>query len=188
VTDCCKDCTYIVIVRLSRPSDVFFWFNAAGYPRTRWDSLRMISMIPQTGLSMETPHFDRPPFGIPNEATLKLGRAIAYCVFQGVMRVTRITKETTVLDEHYTPGAGGSSWWNSEFVCALADTHRHLGHLIKKERWHGYDATHSDEALKGFNYLGAFVDLAAAKLAVELAVWGMPTDQEPLGAEPGFIN
>jgi hypothetical protein len=125
---------------------------------------------------------------ILNEAALKLGRAIADCVSQGVTRVARITKQTTVLDKHYIPGAGSSSWWNSEFVCALADTHRHLGHLIKKEQWHGYDATHSDEALKGFNYLGAFVDLAAAKLAVELAVWGVPTDQEQLGAELGFIN
>jgi hypothetical protein len=104
------------------------------------------------------------------------------------MRVTRITKETTVLDEHYVPGAGGSSWWNSEVVCALADTHRHLGHLIKKEQWHGYDATHTDEALKVFNYLGAFVDLAAAKLAVELAVWGVPMNEKLLGAEPGYIN
>ena len=102
--------------------------------------------------------------------------------------MARITKETTVLDEHRIPRARGSSWWNSELVCALADTHRHLGHLIKKEQWHGYDATHSDQALKGFNYLGAFVDLAAAKLAVEIAVWGPPTDQEQLGAESGFIN
>ena len=56
------------------------------------------------------------------------------------------------------------------------------------EQWHGYDATHSDEALKGFNYLGEFADLATAKLAVELAVRGVSTGQRQLGAGPGFIN
>jgi hypothetical protein len=64
------------------------------------------------------------------------------------------------------------SWRNAEFVCALADADRHLGHLIKTEEWHAYDATHSNEASKGFEYLGAFADVAAAKQAVESAVAG----------------
>lgn len=70
----------------------------------------------------------------------------------------------------------------------MADTHRHLGHVIKKKRWHAYDATHSDEASKGFKYLGVFVDLAAAKQAVELAVLGEPTGQKRLGPASAFIN
>lgn len=69
---------------------------------------------------------------------------------------------------------GGStvqgSWRNSRYICALADSDRHLGHLIKTEQWHAYDATHLGEASKGFKYLGRFVDFAAAKQAVEMAV------------------
>jgi hypothetical protein len=62
------------------------------------------------------------------------------------------------------------SWRNAKYIYALADSDRHLGHVIKTDKWHAYDATHSDEAVKGFKYLGRFVDLAAAKQAVESAV------------------
>jgi hypothetical protein len=65
------------------------------------------------------------------------------------------------------------SWRNSRFICALADADRHLGHLIKTEKWHAYDATHLNEASTGFKYLGAFVSVAAAKRAVESAVAGI---------------
>ena len=62
------------------------------------------------------------------------------------------------------------SWRNSDYVCALADSERHLGHVVKTEQWHAYDATHPNDASIGFKYLGPFVDLAAAKQAVESAV------------------
>ena len=62
------------------------------------------------------------------------------------------------------------SWRNSTDICALADSERHFGHVIKTEQWHAYDAIHSNESSKGFKYLGPFVDLAAAKQAVESAV------------------
>jgi peptide methionine sulfoxide reductase MsrB len=39
------------------------------------------------------------------------------------------------------------SWSNSKFVCALADSDRHLGHVIKDEKWHAYDATHLNAIL-----------------------------------------
>jgi len=103
------------------------------------------------------------------------------------MRMERISKGTRASDKDYIPSPEGSSWRNSEFVCALADTDRHLGHVIKKKQWHAYDATHSDGASKGFKYLGAFVDLAAAKLGVELAVW-VPPGQQRLGVERYSIN
>ncbi len=63
------------------------------------------------------------------------------------------------------------SWLDSELVCALADSDRHLGHLIKKEHWYAYDGTRPEEGSRGFKCLGAFPDLAAAKQMVELAVW-----------------
>ncbi len=63
------------------------------------------------------------------------------------------------------------SWQDSDLVCALADNDRHLGHLIKRGKWHAYDATRPDELSHAFKYLGAFTELAAAKQAVELAVW-----------------
>ena len=62
------------------------------------------------------------------------------------------------------------SWRDSDFVCALADTDRHLGHLIMTGEWNAYDATRPNESSTGFKYLGAFDDLAVAKRVVELAV------------------
>jgi hypothetical protein len=64
------------------------------------------------------------------------------------------------------------SWRNSDFICALADSDRHLGHLVKVGEWHAYDATQPNDASIGFKYLGAFVDLAAARQAVESSVAG----------------
>lgn len=64
-----------------------------------------------------------------------------------------------------------ASWQDSEVICALADTDRHLGHLIKRERWYAYDATRADETAHNFKCLGAFADLASAKQMLELAVW-----------------
>jgi hypothetical protein len=69
-------------------------------------------------------------------------------------------------------GAGQREWRNSEFICAFADAERHLGHLVKMEQWHAYDATHSDDPSGGIHYLGEFADVAAAKQVVELAVAG----------------
>lgn len=61
-------------------------------------------------------------------------------------------------------------WRDSKHICALADTERHFGHIINTGQWHAYDATHLNSATTGFNYLGAFEDLTAAKHAVESAV------------------
>jgi hypothetical protein len=66
--------------------------------------------------------------------------------------------------------AGSRTWRRSEHICALADSERHFGHVIKTELWNAYDATHLNEASRGFKYLGAFEDVAAAMHAVELSV------------------
>lgn len=63
------------------------------------------------------------------------------------------------------------AWRDADSVCALADDERHLGHLIRRRKWHAYDATRPGKKRHGFRYLGAFTDLSAAKQAVELAVW-----------------
>jgi hypothetical protein len=62
------------------------------------------------------------------------------------------------------------SWKNSEYVCAFSDDERHLGHIFRTEHWNAYDATRLNEASGGFKYLGSFVDLATAMLAVERSV------------------
>lgn len=67
--------------------------------------------------------------------------------------------------------ATDGAWQDSEMICALADTDRHLGHLIKLEHWYAYDATRADEHSRNFRCLGAFADLASAKQILELAVW-----------------
>jgi len=61
-------------------------------------------------------------------------------------------------------------WRNSRYICAFSDSERHLGHLVKTDQWHAYDATHLNGPSGGFSYLGRFTDLAVAKQAVELAV------------------
>jgi hypothetical protein len=66
--------------------------------------------------------------------------------------------------------AGERTWRHSEHICTFADNERHLGHLIKMEAWHAYDATRPDGTSGGFNYLGEFGDVATAMLAVEAAV------------------
>jgi hypothetical protein len=61
-------------------------------------------------------------------------------------------------------------WQDSPYICALADAERHFGHIVKKEKWHAYDAIHSNPAATGFRELGRFADLETAKQAVQSAV------------------
>ena len=74
----------------------------------------------------------------------------------------------------------GLTWQDSDVVCALADSDRHLGHLIRREtgndQWYAYDATHVDEGSSSFRCLGTFSDLVSAKRIVELAVWAGDTN------------
>jgi hypothetical protein len=62
-------------------------------------------------------------------------------------------------------------WCAQESGCALEDSERHLGHIIKtNEGWHAYDATHLNLQEDGIRELGCFADLAAAKTAVETSI------------------
>ena len=61
-------------------------------------------------------------------------------------------------------------WRVSEHFCALHDTERHLGHLVKTDKWHAYDATHINSQEDGMLYVGGFSDLEAAKAAVEASI------------------
>jgi hypothetical protein len=79
------------------------------------------------------------------------------------------------------------SWRNSKFVCALADSERHLGHVVKTEKWRAYDATHLNDASQGFKYLGAFGGSAAGKRVVESSVAGL-SGIRAMGAAGGFAN
>jgi hypothetical protein len=69
-------------------------------------------------------------------------------------------------------GFGRREWQNSEHICAFVDVddERHLGHAVKMDQWHAYDATHCDEASAGITYLGAFERLADAKMTIETSV------------------
>jgi hypothetical protein len=72
--------------------------------------------------------------------------------------------------QDFTDADRGRSWRNSGHLCAFADNERHLGHVMKMNQWHAYDATHSDETATSFKYLGSFAELEAAMDAVESAV------------------
>ena len=57
-----------------------------------------------------------------------------------------------------------------EYVCALADSERHLGHIFKVESlWVAFDGTRLAENGVGFRIIGAFPDVDSAKTAVEFA-------------------
>lgn len=62
------------------------------------------------------------------------------------------------------------NWRVAPYICAFQDEERHLGHLVKADKWHAYDATHLNAQEDGILYLGEFSDLEAAKAAVETSV------------------
>ncbi|MDQ1469499.1 MAG: hypothetical protein QOJ99_979 [Bryobacterales bacterium] len=62
------------------------------------------------------------------------------------------------------------TWRHSQDVCALADQDRQLGHVVKTDAWHAFDAVHPNDKGTGFTYLGAFNERNEAKNAVETAI------------------
>ena len=68
---------------------------------------------------------------------------------------------------HFPRYIGDPVWRDSEYICALADDDRHLGHAIQTGGWHAYDGTKLDSDGAGFKYLGQFKTAAEAKVAVE---------------------
>jgi hypothetical protein len=68
------------------------------------------------------------------------------------------------------PISEGAAWRNSANVCALADSDRHLGHVVREgEGWVAYDGTHAARDGNTFRPLGFFPSIFNAKQAVELA-------------------
>lgn len=65
---------------------------------------------------------------------------------------------------------GDPRWQNSDYICALADDDRHLGHVINRDGWDAYDGTKLDSNAAGFKYLGRFETISEAKEKVELSV------------------
>ena len=65
-------------------------------------------------------------------------------------------------------------WSDSQYICALSDDDRHLGHVVEDIGWHAYDAIHPNSAQGGLCYLGQFENLLAAKRAVELSTGYWP--------------
>jgi hypothetical protein len=64
-----------------------------------------------------------------------------------------------------------SGWLNTNKVCALSDSERHLGHVVfDRNLWKAFDATHLDEPRTGFLCLGTFTTVDSAKAAVEGSV------------------
>jgi hypothetical protein len=73
---------------------------------------------------------------------------------------------------HETNAAPNSlpCWRIGENVCALADSERHLGHILQVEsQWIAYDGTRLGEGGVGFRLIGTFPDMNSAKVAVEFA-------------------
>ncbi len=61
-------------------------------------------------------------------------------------------------------------WRDADDVCALADSDRHLGHVVNDGTWHAFDAIHPTDAGGGFMHLGTFASADDAKAAVERSI------------------
>jgi hypothetical protein len=94
------------------------------------------------------------------------------------------------IDERILGASPGERTWRiSQYVCAFHDGERHLGHVVKTDKWHAYDATHLNLQEDGIRYLGDFSDLDSAKAAVEASV-ASAHGQKAQGANaqlPGWI-
>ncbi|MDP9053774.1 MAG: hypothetical protein M3N93_05655 [Acidobacteriota bacterium] len=59
---------------------------------------------------------------------------------------------------------GPPEWHDSDTLCALTDSERHLGHAVRVgEYWVAYDATHFNPTSDGFRIIGTFPTLEEAK-------------------------
>jgi hypothetical protein len=61
-------------------------------------------------------------------------------------------------------------WQQRGDVCTLADSDRHLGHIINLGVWHAFDAIHLNETGDGFKSVGLFETIDLAKAAVEQSI------------------
>jgi hypothetical protein len=74
------------------------------------------------------------------------------------------------MDQYREQTERKSAWKSAQYVCALSDDARHLGHIIRLEKWHAYDATQLNEQQNGFKQVGSFEWVGDAKRAVELSI------------------
>jgi hypothetical protein len=84
---------------------------------------------------------------------------------------------------------GERTWDISQCLCASDDGERHLGHVVKTDKWNAYDAGTSTWKRTGFETSATFSDLDSAKAAVEASV-ASPHGQKTQGANaqlPGWI-
>jgi len=61
-------------------------------------------------------------------------------------------------------------WQQRGDVLTLADSDRHLGHIINLGVWHAFDGIHLNETGNGFKSVGLFDSIDLAKAAVEQSV------------------
>jgi hypothetical protein len=91
-------------------------------------------------------------------------------MFRFTPRINRVTDAGSFPPVNRTV-TQGLIWYETPNTCALADSERHLAHALKTERgWIAYDGTNSNPEGNGFNELGTFTDIRAAKAAIEEAL------------------
>ena len=61
-------------------------------------------------------------------------------------------------------------WQQRGDVLTLADSDRHLGHIINLGVWHAFDGIHLNETGNGFKSVGLFATIDLAKAAVEQSI------------------
>lgn len=61
-------------------------------------------------------------------------------------------------------------WQQRGDVLTLADSDRHLGHIVNLGAWHAFDGIHLNETGNGFKSVGLFETIDLAKAAVEQSI------------------
>ncbi|HVW08700.1 MAG TPA: hypothetical protein VHC90_08960 [Bryobacteraceae bacterium] len=78
-----------------------------------------------------------------------------------------------------------AKWYVSENVLALCDPERHLAHVVRlRSQWFVFDATHSETAKLGCQFVGSFARRQTAVQAAEAEVLGHPAPIAMRGSTP----
>ena len=71
-------------------------------------------------------------------------------------------------------------WRSAPDVIAVCDSERHLGHAVRLDAWHAFDATKLNATRDAFLYLGVFEAETDAMAAITASVRGSASLATPL--------
>lgn len=81
-------------------------------------------------------------------------------------------------------------WQSTPDVLTVCDSERHLGHALRFDSWHAFDATKLNETGDGWMYLGVFETIIDARAAIAGSLEQLESLTAPLvmTAGSGFVH